>query len=342
MDSAQLTVIIESHIPFADCTLDRLPGVRVLRLPPEDITPEAVRNCDALVVRTRTRCDARLLSGTKVRFIATATIGTDHIDLDWCAANGITVASAPGCNAPAVAQYVLSSVAHLLGPQPDRLRQLTIGIVGVGHVGRIVERWARGLGMNVLLCDPPRARQEGPEGFTDIETLAKRSDIVTFHVPLTHDCLDATYHLCDSRLLSLMRTDTLVINAARGPVVDTPALVDACRCGHVTAAIDCWEYEPDIDTELIRLAKVATPHIAGYSMQGKQRATRMALEALGRFFGLDIPNLPSPDDAPDTVTIPDLVASYDPLADTARLTTVLLPFGFEQLRNRYHYRNEPS
>lgn len=336
----RLNVIIESHIPYADHTIDRVSGVTVRRLPPEMITPESVADADALVIRTRTRCDEALLSGSKVRFIATATIGTDHIDKAACRKLGITVVSAPGCNAPAVAQYVLCSLLRLRERQA--LANSTLGIVGVGNVGSIVARWASALGIKVLLCDPPRARSEKSDLFTDLDGLVLRSDIITFHVPLTYDGEDATYHMCDDRLLDLCRPGTLIVNAARGGVIDTEALLGHVRRGRIgRPVIDCWEHEPDISYELLELCDIATPHIAGYSVQGKQRATVMALTALGRFFGFEVPGLPHPAGIPATVSASALLQSYDPVADTEALRGCRLPDGFEKLRNTYRLRNEP-
>lgn len=334
-----LKIIVESHIPYIDGTLDRVPGVTVLRLPPERISPQTVADADALIVRTRTKCDSRLLEGSKVRFIATATIGTDHIDLGWCKANGITVASAPGCNAPAVAQYVLSSLLRLKG---EELLNCSLGIIGAGHVGSITARWAEGLGIRTLLCDPPRARAEGETGFVNAGTLLSECDIITYHVPLTHSGPDATYHMCDSGMLSKCKPSTLIVNAARGAVVDTDALCAAIEARKVARpVIDCWEGEPDISRRLLSLCDIATPHIAGYSAQGKLRATIMVLNALGQHFGLQIPNIPQLPTVPEYVTAQQLLDSYDPTTDTAALRAATLPDGFERLRNNYHLRNEP-
>ena len=244
-------IVIERNIPFIAGILDPYADIDYLAAP--DITPEAMRDADALVTRTRTRCDASLLDGSRCRLIATATIGTDHIDLPYCRERGITVANAPGCNAPAVAQYVYAAIFMWLRERGDTRRpaDLTLGIVGVGNVGRIVERWGRELGFRVLLCDPPRAAAEGADAFVDIDTIAAESDIITFHTPLTRtgDC--PTAGLCDSRLLAVMRRRPLLINSSRGPVVDNAALVGALDSGAVAdAVIDCWEGEPQISPAL--------------------------------------------------------------------------------------------
>ena len=337
MDNGGLKIIVESKVPFVRGLLE--PYARVEYLDPDDITPQAAADADALVVRTRTCCDAALLGGSRCSFVATATIGTDHIDLPWCAARGITVANAPGCNAPAVAQYVLGSVAAL-STRP--MHELCIGIVGVGHVGRIVERWARSLGMRVMVCDPPRNRAEGGTQWSSLDEVAREADVITFHTPLTETGPDATLHMADERFFRQLRRRPIVINAARGPVVDTPSLIRALDSGLAGAAvIDCWEGEPAISHELLRRAAVATPHIAGYSRQGKWRASQMALDALTSHFSLPriTPAGDAPAPVPDAVTAADVAASYNPLTtDTPALK--LHPENFEKLRNTYHLREE--
>ncbi len=336
-DGIKPRVIADANIPF----LTELLGdsVELVRLAPGDITPEAVRDADALITRTRTRCDARLLDGSRCRFIATATIGTDHIDFAYCASRGIAVASAPGCNAPAVAQYVLSSVLRLIGDRKPG--ELTLGIVGVGHVGSIVERWARGLGFNVMRCDPPRAESEGSDGFVALDEIARRADIITFHTPHTLSGPYPTHHLADATFFGSLKRKPIIINSARGPITDTPALLEAIEAGLAgPVVIDCWEGEPDIDRTLLARAAYATPHIAGYSAEGKARASLMAAKALADHFGLGfMPTIPVPADAPATVTPAQLLDSYDPAADTAALRAN--PDSFESLRNHYHLRPEP-
>ena len=335
-----MKVIVENHIPFLRGRLE--PFAEVLYLPCEEITPEAVASADALLVRTRTRCDASLLSGSQCSFIGTATIGTDHIDLPYCRSRGIEVANAPGCNAPAVAQWVHSTIARFMQARGiTDCSQLTLGIVGVGHVGSIVERWARSLGFHVLLCDPPRARREGAEGFVSLDVIAAEAHIITFHTPLSRSGNDATYHLCDEAFTSRLRHCLLLLNSARGEITHTGALLralDSRAIGDV--AIDCWENEPAISPELLARAFVATPHIAGYSAEGKQRATAMVLEAMGRHFGWDIAidNPDAPAEGAPVVTQKLIAASYDPMADTASLRHN--PASFEALRNAYALRHE--
>lgn len=327
--------IVERNIPFVEGLLEPY-FTRVEYLESEDITPEAVKDADALLVRTRTRCDASLLSGSRVQFIATATIGLDHIDQAYCASHGIEAVNAPGCNAPAVAQYVMASILALAN-RP--ISQYTIGIVGVGHVGSIVERWARQLGMRVLVNDPPRQEAEsaGATEWSTLDQIAAEADIITFHPTLN----PTSRHIVNADFLSSLRRAPIIINAARGPIVDTPALVDALDAGLVHhAVIDTWEGEPGLDPELLRRAVIATPHIAGYSLQGKIRASRMALDALSRHFGL--PHIEMAETAPagaaEKVSASAIAASYDPFADTALLKSA--PDSLERLRNTYALRQE--
>lgn len=313
----------------------------VTYLPYGEINADAVREADALIVRTRNRCDASLLEGSKVSFIATATIGTDHIDLEWCKAHGIEVANAPGSNAPGVAQYVFSSLARLVN-RP--LGSYTLGIVGVGHVGSIVEKWARELGMKVMLCDPPRMKAEGGDGWSSLADVARSADIITFHTPFTKKGPDATFHLADESFFNSLRRAPIIINSARGGVVDNVAWIESIKAGLAgKAVVDCWENEPNIHPELLKLASVATPHIAGYSIEGKQRASQMAMDALCRHFGL--PHLSvsgsQPKPVADAITVRTALDGYDPFVDTEALRTAPnTPLAFETLRNTYNLRPE--
>ncbi len=339
-------IIVEKHIPFIEGSLEAA-GCQVQYLAPNEITHETAMHADALIVRTRTRCDEALLAGTPVKLVATATIGTDHIDLDFCSRNGIEVANAPGCNAPAVAQYVMSSIARLSN-RP--LSQLTIGIIGVGHVGSIVDRWATTLDMRVLRNDPPRERAEGGE-YVSLEQIAAEADVITIHTPLTHEGADATYHLIGKQFITSLRRSPIIINAARGGIVDEQALCSALDESRVTAAvIDCWENEPTISRALLSRAKIATPHIAGYSRQGKIRATAAALDAVSRHFGLPLEGFnaaqvqaEAPEACAPTVTVRSVHDSYNPFEDTAMLRTALSTDEtgtFEHLRNTYTLRAE--
>lgn len=336
MSNSNIRIIVENNIPYVKGLLDPYATVRYLE--PEEITPKAVRDTDGLVVRTRTRCDASLLDKSDVKIIATATIGTDHIDKDYCDSHSIVTVNAPGCNAPAVAQYVFASLMQVIN-RP--IASYTIGIVGVGHVGSIVARWAQGLGMRVLLCDPPRQRAEGGDCWTDLATIAREADIITFHTPLTREGADATFHLAGRDFFRSLRRAPIIINSARGGITDTLSLVEAKKNGYTgPLIIDCWEGEPAIDSELLCLATIATPHIAGYSQDGKVRASQIVMDAMTTFFMLPrvTVDMPMPMRQANRVAVRDIVSSYDPRVDTAALKEN--PGSFEALRNHYKLRRE--
>lgn len=263
-----MKIVIDNAIPYISGVLE--PYATVVYRPAADISHEDAVDADMLIIRTRTRCDRRLLEGSRVRLIATATIGFDHIDLDYCAAHGIEVVTAQGCNAAGVLQWVGAALAALAADEGWQPQQKTLGIVGVGHVGSLVEEYGRMWGFRILRCDPPRQQREGGD-FLPIEEVAAEADILTLHTPLD----DTTRHLADSRLLSLMRPDATFMNAARGEVADTAALVEAPQ----RMVIDVWENEPRIDRRLLDKAFIATPHIAGYSAQGKANATAAVVRA---------------------------------------------------------------
>lgn len=337
----KLRVVADERVPYLRGVLE--PYAEVRYLPGDAIKAADVRDADILITRTRTRCDEALLGGSRVSLVCTATIGTDHIDLGWCEQAGIEVASAPGCNAPAVAQYVMAAILRLF-PRPEGL---TLGIVGAGHVGSIVDRWARSLGMTTLLCDPPRSRREGPDGFVSHEDALSRADIISYHVPLTRTGEDATAGLFGPDALAKVTRRPLLLNTCRGPVTDTATLLRGLAEGRLRAvAIDCWEGEPHISRELLEAAAVATPHIAGYSREGKLRATAMVLDAISRRFSLPKlhPALPEgmtmPAPVPERVSREEILATYDIIADTRALKAA--PGRFEALRNEYALRREPG
>lgn len=323
-----MRVIVDDKIPYLQEALRKV--AEVVALPAADITAAEVRMADALIVRTRTRCDASLLMGSRVRFIATATIGYDHIDTAWCAQHGIAWTNAPGCNASSVCQYVRCALQLLEREGVLTLAGATLGIVGVGHVGMLVKEMALGLGMQVLCCDPPLAEQGVAEMDHSLAELAERCDSITFHVPLVREGCQATYHLADEAFFASLVRKPLFINSSRGEVVDTEALKQALREGLVRqAVVDVWEHEPDIDTELLALSRLATPHIAGYSADGKARASQMSLDALCDFFSLPrvTAGTPPPCDTP-----------YDVDADSLRLKQS--PTTFELQRGNYPLRRE--
>ncbi len=330
-------VIADSNIPFLDILLGN--EVELFLLSPEEITPCVMRNADALITRTRTRADAALLEGSRCSMVATATIGTDHIDFDYCRSHGIEVVSAPGCNAPAVAQYVWASILTLMsGADPAGV---TVGVVGAGHVGSIVERWGCSMGYRMMVCDPPRAEREGTGIFVGLATIARECDVITFHTPHIKGGLYPTHHLADRTFFDALDRHPVIINSARGPIVDTPALLCALDEGQVShAVIDCWEGEPDISLDLLGKADIATPHIAGYSLAGKTRASIAVARAVADHFGLpyNAGAVEEPSPAPEWVTPDMIVASYNPVADTVKLKAD--PSDFELQRNCYPLRPE--
>lgn len=326
-----MKIVIDNKIPFIE---GRIPGIEIQTLPAGEICRETVNDADALIVRTRTRCDASLLEGSKVKIVTTATIGLDHIDIPWCKSNGIMVRNAPGCNAPGVAVYVWSTLLRN-GFNPSTS---TIGVIGCGNVGSIVAQWGKKLGANVLVCDPLRAKA----GYTDheyfpIEEVMAKSDAISLHTPLTRNGDNPTFHMINAETLKHLKRGAVFVNAARGEVAETHALSEAIKSGHISKAIiDTWEDEPDIDPQLLNLAEVATCHIAGYSVEGKQRATRMALEAIGDCLGIpvDTTGLQGPYTEPQHIT-PDLIMEkFDPTPLTATLKSEG-PTSFESLRNSY-------
>lgn len=336
-----MKIVIDDKIPYVSGAVDRMG--QAVYLPGAAIGPDDVRDADALIVRTRTRCDRRLLEGSRVQFVATATIGFDHLDTAWLARAGIAWANCPGCNAASVAQYVESSLILLRRAGLLPATGGVVGVVGVGHVGSKVAAAARALGFDVLPCDPPRHEREGGT-FYGLDELAERADVVTFHTPLTFDGPHPTFHLADEAFFARLRRRPVVMNSGRGEAVDTQALLAALDDGRVRAAVvDTWENEPHIDRRLLDRAFIATPHVAGYSADGKATGTRMALEAVARHFGLpsafDIrpPRLPE-DLRPAADPLDRKLQLYNPLDDTRRLKAA--PESFEQLRGSYPLRRE--
>ncbi|MBQ0097245.1 MAG: 4-phosphoerythronate dehydrogenase [Bacteroidales bacterium] len=344
MMNGRLKIVADSHIPFLEGVFSS--SADVVFKDGGQICREDLRDADALLVRTRTRCDRTLLEGSNVKFIATATIGTDHIDMQWCASHGIMVCNAAGCNAGGVMQYVFTALYGVCAGKSISLAGKTLGIIGVGHVGSRVEQAARKLGFNVLLCDPPRAAKEGGEAFVGLEELLRHSDIVTMHTPLDA----STKAMADRDFFSLMRSGAVFINASRGEVVDEDALVEAS--GSLGAVIiDTWAGEPHINAEVLEIADIATPHIAGYSLLGKINGTEMSVRALGRHFGITeferfrverkdeevFCEMPSASLTQKELT-DRLLAIYDVFGDDSALRSSVS--SFETLRQNYELRKE--
>lgn len=340
-----MKIVADSNIPFLEGVFE--PYSEVVYIDGRSINHDDVKDADALIIRTRTKCNAELLDGTSVRMIATATIGMDHIDLDYCREKGIEVYNAQGCNAGGVMQYVFSALYGVAARKGIKLDGATVGIVGVGHVGSRIEAMARHLGFNVLLCDPPRAAAEGEEGFCSLEYLLANSQIVTLHVPLD----EVTRGMADEEFFMMMRPGAIFINSSRGEVVDDAALIHAIpKLGAVV--VDTWNNEPDINLNLLEMVDIATPHIAGYSYQGKQNGTAYAVRAVAGHFGIKelydfYPEADVPDHEPLLLDLKDknhgeraavFQYNYPVFTDDFRLR--MEPHKFEKLRSEYQYRRE--
>ena len=348
-----MKIVCDSCIPFLKGAFE--PYAEVVYAPGSEIDREMVRDADAMVIRTRTRCNAQLLEGSKVRYIATATIGFDHIDTRWCDANGIVWTNAPGCNSGSVQQYLGSLLVNMSRDFGFSFRDKTLGVVGVGNVGGKVARLAALLGFRVLLCDPPRARREGESAFVTLDEIIRQSDIISLHVPLIREGEDSTFHLFDGNRLSMLNKEQILINTSRGEVVDNQALKEALKNGRIkAAALDVWENEPCIDPELSGLLYCATPHIAGYSADGKATGTMMCVQALADYFQLgcrawEVNDIPEPEQPtefsidttgkkPQEVLADAILYTYDVLQDSARLKQDIA--SFEKQRSAYPVRRE--
>lgn len=272
--------VIDQTIPFIKGTLE--PYAEIVYLDGPSISNADLKDADALIILHHTRCNRELLQGTSVKIIATATIGTDHIDLAYCKANNIYVQNAPGCNSGGVMNYVFSALYGAASRGRIPLSGATMGIIGVGQVGSRVESMAKYLGFKLLLCDPPRAEAEGEAQFVSLDYLLRNSDVVTLHVPLN----ESTRGMADAEFFAKMKFGAFFINTARGGIVDEDALLkEIPRLGPVI--IDNWNNEPNVNLKLLEKAAIATPHIAGYSYQGKQRATAAVVRSVARFFRLE-------------------------------------------------------
>lgn len=330
-----MKIVVDDKIPYIREKLALLAD-NVVYKSGASITADDVRDADALVVRTRTRCDRQLLEGSRVQFVATATIGYDHIDTQYLERAGISWTNCPGCNAGSVAQYVECALLLLARERRLALSASTIGIVGCGHVGSKVRAVAQRLGMRVLVCDPPL----GHADFVDMEQITRESDIITFHVPLTRDGAYATWHMADEAFFRRLSRVPYIINTSRGEVVDNDALLAALQEGRVRdAVIDVWEREPLINEQLLRRVFIGTPHIAGYSADGKVNADNMVIDALCRHFYLPHPGIITPPSLPaDTPKTGSPLDLYNPMVDSEKLKADASKFEF--LRNHYPLRRE--
>ena len=336
-----MKIVVDDKIPYIRETICQLAD-EVVFLSGAAITADDVRDADVLVVRTRTRCNQQLLEGSKVQLVVTATIGYDHIDTEWLESAGIRWTNCPGCNSGSVAQYVESTLLLLEQKKGLSLRQSTIGIVGCGHVGSKVKAVAERLGMRVLVCDPPLASTPSPltSHFVSLDEIERNSDIITFHVPLTKEGDYATWHLANDDFFQRLSRVPYIINTSRGEVVDNKALLLAIEEGRVRdAIIDVWENEPHPDATLLDKVFIGTPHIAGYSADGKTNADNMVIDAICQQFGLSHPGIIAPPALPkDFHYTGNPLELYNPMDDSQKLKVE--PSHFEQLRNNYPLRRE--
>ena len=340
-----MKIVADTYIPFLKGVLE--PYAEVVYLDGRSIDRKAMMDADAIVIRTRTRCCQETLEGTKVQMIASATIGTDHIDMAWCRKKGIEVQNAAGCNAGAVANYIFSAMYAMASRRAIKMEDAVLGIIGVGNVGRKVEHMARTLGLHVLLNDPPRAAAEGPEGFVTLDELLEKATIISLHVPLD----ERTHNMVDDSFFEKMQPGTIFINASRGEIVDESALLRA-RPKIGALALDTWCNEPNVSQILMDTCDIATPHIAGYSYQGKQNGTAMAVQAVARHFGikeLEFFRPATEDEAlkPKAISVKgktqgEIAAAlqYNYPIFTDDFLFRVAPEDFERLRSEYNYRRE--
>ncbi len=350
-----MKILVDENMPYARDLFARLGEVTAV--PGRPIPVEKLDDADALMVRSVTKVNSQLLDGKNVRFVGTATAGTDHVDQDYLAQAGIAFSAAPGCNAIAVVEYVFSALLMLAVRDGFKLTDRTVGIVGVGNVGGRLQKRLEALGVRTLLCDPPRAANGEPGDFQPLDKLVEEADILTFHTPLYKDGPYKTWHLADEALISRLKPGTILINACRGAVVDNAALLKCLEAGQkLSTVLDVWEPEPDLNVALLEKVDIGTAHIAGYTLEGKARGTTQVFEAYSAFIGkpqqiaLDT-LLPAPEfgritlHGPlDQATLKRLVhLVYDVRRDDAPLRKVAGVAGeFDKLRKHYLERREWS
>lgn len=345
-----MKIVVDDKIPFIREAISQI-STDVIYKPGIAISPDDIHDADALIIRTRTRCDEALLKGSKVSFIATATIGYDHLDIEYLKRTHITWTNCPGCNANSVGQYIHSCLLLLEKEKGYNLSKTTVGLVGVGHVGHAVIEAIRPLGVQILLNDPPQKealRKAGKphEFFLKMEELQEKCDIISFHTPLITKGPYPTFHLANKTFFNALKKQPIIINTSRGAVVDNTDVLQALKDGIIRdAIIDTWENEPNINQELLNLIYIGTPHIAGYSADGKANATRMALTALCNHFHLPVtfqirvPQLPEEElPAPNLTETERALVLYNPHADSLKLKSH--PTMFEELRGNYPLRRE--
>ena len=331
-------IIIDSNIPFIKGVFDDVANVRYLD--GCNIRNKDVRNADALIIRTRTRCDEELLRNSSVKYIATATIGFDHIDTGYCQKHNIAWTNACGCNAKSVQQYVASALCFLQQKSKIDLNTATVGIVGVGNVGKLTAEFCEIIGVKTLLNDPLRQRIENDNKFVSLKEIAEKCDIITFHTPLNKEGIDKTFHLIDDNFLRSLQKTPVIINTARGEICDTEALKKAKIEQRISGIVlDCWEKEPNIDADLLAMCDIATPHIAGYSADGKANATTACVQYISNCFNLGInnwqvKNIPAPKQS--VITLDNTSANFIDVIAEAVLKTYQIEKESSALKNNIH------
>lgn len=350
-----MKILVDENMPYARELFSRLGEVRAV--PGRPIPTDALTDADALMVRSVTKVNEALLGDKAIKFVGTATAGTDHVDQPWLVQAGIGFSAAPGCNAIAVVEYVFSALLMLAERDGFALADRTVGIVGVGNVGGRLQKRLEALGIKTLLCDPPRA-DNGDEGdFRSLDDLVAEADVITFHTPLYKEGQYKSLHLADESLIRRLKPGTILINACRGPVVDNAALLKCLEAGQkLSVVLDVWEPEPDLNLALLDNVDLGTSHIAGYTLEGKARGTTQVFEAYSQFIGqpqevalstlLPAPefgriSLHGPLDQPTLKRLVHLV--YDVRRDDAPLRKVAgIPGEFDKLRKNYLERREWS
>ncbi len=350
-----MKILVDENMPYAQQLFSQLGEVKAV--PGRPVPEVELLDADALMVRSITKVNEALLRQTPIKFVGTATAGFDHVDTKWLSAANIGFSSAPGCNAIAVVEYVFSALMMLAERDSFDLRDKTVGIVGVGNVGgRLADRLSA-WGVKTLLCDPPRAAKEDKGDFLALETLLSEADILTFHTPLNMEGEDKTFHLMNEERLANLREGTILINASRGEVVDNQALLALLKQNKkLSVILDVWEPEPNLDTQLLEKVDIGTPHIAGYTLEGKARGTTQVYEAYCQFLGRNdmvalSSLLPSPEISEIRITgklsqslLKRLIhLVYDVRRDDALLRKVAaIPGEFDKLRKHYQERREWS
>ncbi|HDG1678949.1 TPA: 4-phosphoerythronate dehydrogenase PdxB [Kluyvera ascorbata] len=350
-----MKILVDENMPYARELFSRLGEVRAV--PGRPIPTDALTDADALMVRSVTKVNEALLGDKAIKFVGTATAGTDHVDQSWLTQVGIGFSAAPGCNAIAVVEYVFSALLMLAERDGFALADRTVGIVGVGNVGGRLQKRLEALGIKTLLCDPPRA-DNGDEGdFRSLDELVAEADVITFHTPLYKEGQYKSLHLADESLIRRLKPGTILINACRGPVVDNAALLKCLEEGqNLSVVLDVWEPEPDLNLALLDKVDLGTSHIAGYTLEGKARGTTQVFEAYSQFIGQPqevalSTLLPAPEfgrislhgslDQPTLKRLVHLV--YDVRRDDAPLRKVAgIPGEFDKLRKNYLERREWS